>query len=174
MADMYRAEQGRRLFEQTPEDIEADRELREEQAWKLNRPMLAYPGESEVFAVGRVSGRLRKAKTRTGWVLIFQTAQMFPEPGTEGGFKARQVEEWRVYGDKAIARVVKIVVPGMMVAVQGWRRTVVKYTSTKVRVNTNLNVAMHIDVLDISPDYNAAIRKELALYDGSKCDERRI
>lgn len=174
MDDMYGAEQGRRLFEATKENLEADRQLREEQAWKLNKPMLAYPGECEVFAVGRVSGRLRKAKTRTGWVLIFQTAQMFSDPDTGGGFKARQVEEWRVYGDEAIARVIKTVVPGMMVAVHGWRRTVIKYTSSKVRVNTNLNVAMHIDVLDISPDYNAAIRKELALYDGSKCDERRL
>lgn len=174
MDDMYGAEQGRRLFERTKEDIEADRQLKEEQAWKLNKPMLAYPGECEVFAVGRVSGRLRKAKTRTGFVLIFQTAQMFPDPDTGGGFKARQVEEWRVYGDEAIARVIKTVVPGMMVAVQGWRRTVIKYTSARVRVNTNLNVAMHIDVLDISPDYNAAIRKEIALYDGNKCDERRL
>lgn len=174
MDDMYGAEQGRRLFEATKENLEADRQLREEQAWKLNKPMLAYPGECEVFAVGRVSGRLRKAKTRTGWVLIFQTAQMIPDPGQQGGFRARQVEEWRVYGDRAIADVIKFVVPGMMVAIQGWRRTVAKYTSSHVRVNTNLNVVTRIDALDVSPDYNAAIRKEIALYDGSKCDERRL
>ena len=161
----------KRLFEQTPEDKEADRELEGYANKPIEKPVLASKGESEVFAIGRVSGRFRKAQTKTGWVLLFQTAQMDPDQAHQ--FHAREVEEWRVYGDENIKEVAEQIVPGMMVAVTAWRRTVVKYITRSVKRYCNMNIVTQIDILDTAPDYNAAIRKEIALYDGSMSDERR-
>lgn len=134
----------------------------EEIAEKKKTP-LVKSGVTRIVEVGRLNGNPRIVNTALG----YQVCIIYLHVGATANHPSfsPQIEAWRITGEKRMAEAKETLKSGMVVAIEGERRTFLLKQRSQFDTFQHINVVGRISILDYRGGMKEAFRKEFAAYD---------
>ncbi len=127
------------------------------------KPLLVKSGITRIVEIGRVHGTPKITTTALGYkvcLVYIHVGATVNRPNF-----SPQIEIWRITGDEWMKQAKEELKPGMVVAIEGERRTFILSSRSSHDTFQHVNVAKKISILDQRQGMKEAYKKEFIAYD---------